>query len=76
MKGWKRNLYILVVCQFLVVSAMTMIIPFLPLYLQELGVTDPSEVSLWAGIIFAANFLTAFLFSPFGAGLLIVMDGK
>lgn len=64
MKGWKRNLYILVVCQFLVVSAMTMIIPFLPLYLQELGVTDPSEVSLWAGIIFAANFLTAFLFSP------------
>ncbi len=52
------------VCQFFVMAAMTMIIPFLPLYLQELGVTDPQAVSRWAGIIFGANFLTAFLFSP------------
>jgi DHA1 family multidrug resistance protein-like MFS transporter len=63
--GWKRNLRILVVCQFIVMSAMTMIIPFLPLYLKELGVTNPETLSLWAGIIFGANFLTAFLFSPF-----------
>ncbi|OIJ12838.1 MFS transporter [Anaerobacillus arseniciselenatis] len=62
--NWKRNLYILMVCQFFVMAAMTMIIPFLPLYLQELGVTDPQSVSRWAGIIFGANFLTAFLFSP------------
>ncbi|OIJ22213.1 MFS transporter [Anaerobacillus alkalidiazotrophicus] len=62
--NWKRNLYILMVCQFFVMGAMTMIIPFLPLYLQELGVTDPQAVSRWAGIIFGANFLTAFLFSP------------
>jgi MFS transporter, DHA1 family, multidrug resistance protein len=65
MDGWKRNLRILVVCQFIVMSAMTMIIPFLPLYLKELGVTNPETLSLWAGIIFGANFLTAFLFSPF-----------
>ncbi|WP_416149872.1 MFS transporter [Salipaludibacillus sp. HK11] len=62
--NWKRNLYILMVCQFFVMAAMTMIIPFLPLYLQELGVTDPREITLWAGVIFGANFLTAFLFSP------------
>ncbi|MCD8510350.1 MAG: MFS transporter [Bacillus sp. (in: Bacteria)] len=62
--NWKRNLYILMVCQFFVMAAMTMIIPFLPLYLQELGVTDPQAVSRWAGIIFGANFLSAFIFSP------------
>jgi len=62
---WKRNLYILVVCQFFVMGAMTMIIPFLPLYLQELGVTEAKDVSMWTGIIVGANFLTAFLFSPF-----------
>lgn len=45
-------------------AAMTMIIPFLPLYLQELGVTDPQAVSRWAGVIFGANFVTAFLFAP------------
>ncbi len=64
MNGWKRNLRILVVSQFLVMSAMTMIIPFLPLYLQELGVNNPQTLSIWAGVIFGANFLTAFLFSP------------
>nr|WP_235788435.1 MFS transporter [Salipaludibacillus sp. CUR1] len=52
------------VCQFFVMAAMTMIIPFLPLYLQELGVTDPQAVSRWSGLIFGANFLTAFLFAP------------
>ncbi|MCE7792046.1 MFS transporter [Salipaludibacillus sp. CUR1] len=62
--NWKRNLYILMVCQFFVMAAMTMIIPFLPLYLQELGVTDPQAVSRWSGLIFGANFLTAFLFAP------------
>jgi DHA1 family multidrug resistance protein-like MFS transporter len=49
----------------MVMSGMTMIIPFLPLYIQELGVTDEKQVALWAGIIFAGNFVTAFLFQPF-----------
>lgn len=63
-QNWKRNLYILMGSQFLVMSAMTMIIPFLPLYLQELGVTDTDAVSVWSGLIFAANFVTAFIFAP------------
>ncbi|KGA98824.1 multidrug transporter [Alkalihalobacillus alcalophilus ATCC 27647 = CGMCC 1.3604] len=65
MKNWKRNLWILVVCQFIVASAMTMIIPFLPLYLKELGVENEATIGLWTGVIFGANFLTAFLFAPF-----------
>lgn len=64
MQAWKRNLWILVSAQFLVMGAMTMIIPFLPLYLSELGVTHPEEVQLWAGVIFGVNFLSAFLVSP------------
>lgn len=65
MTSWKRNLFILVISQFFVISAMTMIIPFLPLFLQELGVNNPETLGIWAGVIFGANFLTAFLFSPF-----------
>ncbi len=42
-----------------------MIIPFLTLYLQfELGLSDPHEIGLWAGVIFAGNFVTAFIFQP------------
>ncbi len=64
MERWKRNLWVLAVAQFLVMGAMTMIVPFLPLYLNELGMTDPEDVQLWAGFIFGINFLSAFVVSP------------
>lgn len=64
MEAWKKNLYILMVSQFLVMSAMSMIIPFLPLYLKEMGMTDPKQTQLWAGLIFGINFLSAFVMAP------------
>ncbi|MEW9033842.1 MAG: MFS transporter, partial [Planifilum fimeticola] len=64
MELWRRNLYILMGSQFLVMGAMTMIIPFLPLYLQEMGVTDPEKNQMWAGLIFGINFLSAFVMAP------------
>lgn len=50
---------------FLVMAGMTMVIPFLSLYLkQDLGLTDEHEIGVWAGIIFAGNFVTSFVFQP------------
>lgn len=84
MTNWKRNLFVLWFGQFMVMSGMTMIIPFLPLYIQELGVTDEKQVALWAGVIFAGNFVTAFLFQPFwgrladkyGRKMMIIRSGS
>ncbi|NIK77290.1 MFS family permease [Paenibacillus castaneae] len=46
-------------------AGMTMIIPFLTLYLQfDLGLSDSHEISIWAGLIFAGNFVTSFIFQP------------
>lgn len=64
MERWKKNLIILCCGQFLVMASMSSVIPFLPLYLQELGMDDPDQVKRWAGFIFGANFLTAFIVSP------------
>lgn len=65
MEQWKKNLAVLWVGQFLVMAGMTMIIPFLSLYLQaDLGLSDAHETATWAGIIFAGNFVTSFLFQP------------
>lgn len=83
MESWKRNLWILTIAQFLVMGAMTMIIPFLPLYLKQLGVTDADKVQLWAGFIFGINFLSAFLVSPiwgmlgdkYGRKLMVIRSG-
>ncbi|GFN30210.1 MFS transporter [Paenibacillus xylaniclasticus] len=65
MERWKINLAVLWVGQFLVNGSMTMIIPFLSLYLQsDLGVQGEHNISLWTSVIFAANFITSFLFQP------------
>lgn len=65
MEQWKKNLIVLWFGQFLVMAGMTMIIPFLSLYLQfDLGLTDTHEIGVWAGIIFAGNFVTSFIFQP------------
>jgi len=64
------NLAVLWFGQFLVMSGMTMIIPFISLYVQEeLGVTDPNQVAWWANAIFAANFVTSFFAQPLWGGL-------
>jgi DHA1 family multidrug resistance protein-like MFS transporter len=69
MVRWKVNLMVLWFGQFLIMGGMTMIMPFMPLYLQELGMKDPHEIATWAGIIFAGNFVTSFLFQPLWGGL-------
>ncbi|MFC3747861.1 MFS transporter [Paenibacillus sp. GCM10012306] len=62
---WKVNLMVLWFGQFLVNAGMTMITPFLTLYLaKDLGVRGEHDIGIWAGLIFAANFLTSFLFQP------------
>ncbi|SDX39297.1 MFS transporter [Paenibacillus sp. CF384] len=66
MEQWKKNLAVLWFGQFLVMGGMTMIIPFMSLYLQSerIGLTNKHEIATWAGVIFAGNFVTAFLFQP------------
>lgn len=67
--NWKANVYILWFGQFMVMMGMTMIIPFMPYYIQEMGVTDPKAITLWAGLIFAGNFVTTFIFQPIWGNL-------
>lgn len=42
-----------------------MVTPFLSLYLQQdIGVKGEHAIGVWAGVIFAANFVTSFIFQP------------
>jgi DHA1 family multidrug resistance protein-like MFS transporter len=69
MEIWRRNLYVLMGCQFLVMGSMSMIIPFLPLYLKEMGMNDPAQAERWAGLVYGANFFSAFLVAPLWGNL-------
>ncbi|MBI2420272.1 MAG: MFS transporter [Ignavibacteriales bacterium] len=63
-KAWKRNLAILWISQFFVMAGMSSVVPFLPLFIRELGVTNLHEVAVWSGWAFAAPFISSFLITP------------
>lgn len=60
----KHNFKILLVTNFIVAASTTMIMPFLSLYIETLGDFSDEYVQKWAGLIFGATFITAFLMSP------------
>ena len=64
MKKWKRNLIIIWLSQFLTMLGMSAIVPFLPLFIKELGVTSTEAAAGWSGWIFAAPFMISFFLTP------------
>ena len=65
METWKRNLYVLWGVQFLAMMGMNLVVPFLPFFIRQLGVTDENSLARWSGLVFSGPFLTAFIATPF-----------
>lgn len=53
-EAWRGPLASLCVAQLISALAFSFALPFLPLYVQELGVVDPAQAGLWAGATSAA----------------------
>ena len=67
MINWKKNLYVMWICQFLAMVGMSSIVPFLPLFIRELGINSIEETSKWSGLVFAGPFFVSlFLSSVWG----------
>ncbi|CUS89156.1 MFS transporter [Candidatus Kryptonium thompsonii] len=64
MEIWRRNLYIVWIAQFITMMGMSMIVPFLPFFIRELGVRDEASVARWSGIIFSGPFIVSFFITP------------
>ena len=61
---WRRNLYVCLFGSFTTLVSMTLLLPFLPVYVQHLGVSDPAAIVQWSGIAFGATFVPAALVQP------------
>lgn len=61
---WQRNLAVCALGSFTTIIAMTLLLPFLPLYVEQLGVSDPADVAQWSGLAFGATFLSAAFTAP------------
>ena len=65
---WQRNVYAVTAACFMGYTGFTLSMPFLPLYIRELGVTDVGEISIWTGVSLAITpALTALLAPAWGA---------
>jgi len=61
---WRRNLVVCLLGSFSTIVAMTLLLPFLPLYVEELGAKTHAQIVQWSGIAYGATFLAAALVAP------------
>ena len=62
--NWKRTLWILWVSDFCITAGMSLVIPFLPLYIEKLGIHQLQDIERWSGWVFSAQFITSVIFQP------------
>ena len=65
---WRRNLYVCLFGSFTTLTAMTLLLPFLPIYVEQLGVQGHAAIVQWSGVAYGITFL--------GAGILAPVWGK
>ncbi len=63
-EGWQRNVWALSLCVFIAFVGFQFFSPFLPLYVRELGVSDPARIALWSGVLAAVTPAVSGVLSP------------
>ena len=73
---WRRNLYVLFVVQLLSTAGFSLVFPFLPLYIKELGVATVGSLEFWSGMVFSMQALTMMITSPIWGWSLTATDAS
>lgn len=66
---WKRNLTILWGCTLVAGIAFSEIMPFMSLYVAQMGDFNQREVSFYSGLVYASTFLVTAIVSPIWGAL-------
>ena len=61
---WRRNQLAVTAVVFVVFTGFAFVLPFLPLYVRELGVRGEEDVARWAGVLIGVAPLLAGLLAP------------
>ncbi|MEW6546732.1 MAG: MFS transporter [Bacillota bacterium] len=61
-RAWRRSLMLVAAGVFLAQVAFSLVVPFLPMFLRELGVRDGT--SLWSGLAYSVTCLAAGVMAP------------
>jgi DHA1 family multidrug resistance protein-like MFS transporter len=61
---WQRNLAALWIGEVIAIAGFSVTLPFLPYYVQELGITGVDRVAFWAALVASAQGTTMALVAP------------
>jgi len=64
-EAWKRNLFFISLSQFITMIGMSSIVPFMPLYILDLGIKDMESAKLSSGLVFAGPYFISIVAVPF-----------
>ena len=64
LQAWQRNLYLIIGAETIALLGFSISNPFLPFYIQELGVTELKQVAFWVGLINSAAPISMALAAP------------
>jgi DHA1 family multidrug resistance protein-like MFS transporter len=67
--SWRTSLYVTCVAQATAMLAFGFVLPFLPLYLKEIGVRPDSAVVFWSGALVTSTGISLAIFSPIWGAL-------
>lgn len=67
MELWRKNLYALWVGTFIAGMSFSLVMPFLPQLLEEVGVKD--GLAFWSGVTFSVSFIVSALMAPIWGSL-------
>jgi DHA1 family multidrug resistance protein-like MFS transporter len=62
--SWRQNLFAVTAATFIGFTGFTLVMPFLPLYFQQLGVSDVGEIALWSGLSLGVTPAVTALMAP------------
>ena len=63
--SWQRNVFAIATATFVGYTGFTLVMPFLPLYIKELGIDDIGEAALWSGLSLGVTPALTALLAPF-----------
>jgi MFS transporter, DHA1 family, multidrug resistance protein len=62
--SYRKNLFAVTAATFIGFTGFTLVMPFLPLYFQQLGVIDVGEIALWSGVSLGVTPAITALMAP------------
>jgi MFS family permease len=66
-RTWQRNVFAVTAASFMGYTGFTLVMPFLPLFIRQLGVTDVGDIAMWTGVSLGVTpALTALLAPAWG----------